>query len=334
MARVGEWRRRIGAQFGRAGALSLLAALALGVGSWTSAWNACAQVSAEVPVLDAAEVKRQLSSGARRGLLFELTKGERRAYLFGTLHLGKPGLLPLDAEVMRAVGQVGTIAVEVDVTDAARMQAAVERSAMYPDGRSLADDLSAADLVQVEAWLVERGIPRAQAIRMRPWMLNATLVVVEAQRLGLIPGLGADVVLLGVARAARKPVRELETIDEQFAALGAGSAQQQAADLAELIQSLRSGQEIKDLGALVDAWFAADLGALEAGFDKMKNDPRPSAQRSFEEVVVGRNRRIAERLDALAGDGPVLAAVGALHLVGTGSVVEELGRMGWAVTRR
>jgi uncharacterized protein len=307
----------------------LVFALMLGVNLQTS-W---AQTTTASPI-DPAEIKRQLDSGVRHGLLFELTRGDQHGWLYGTMHVGKPGVLPIDADVMRAVQQVKAIAVEVDITDSARMQAAVRRYAYYPSGRTLADDLSADDLRKLDAWLATRGIPRESALALKPWMLGATLVIVEAQRSGLSAELGADGVLIGIARAAHKPVREIETIDEQFDVLASGSAKEQASDLMELIGSLQSGEELSELTTLAQAWLAADRAGLEAALDRLRSDPRASAQRSVDQVIIGRNRRMAERIDAMLRREPTLAAVGALHLVGGQSVLDELSKRGWTIKPR
>ncbi len=300
------------------------------LGSLGAAWAQGTSAAA----LEPAEIKRQLASGARHGLLFEMTRGEQRGWLWGTMHVGRPGVLPLDAEVMRAVQQVKAIAVEVDITDTARMQSAVMKHAFYPAGHTLADDLSADDLGKLDAWLSTRGIPRASAVTMRPWMLGATLVIVEAQRNGLSPELGADGVLIGVARAAQKPVREIETIDEQFVALGTGSSKEQANELMELVNALQSGEEIDELTTLAQAWLAADQAGLEAAMQRLRADTRASAKRSVDQVILGRNRRMAERIEAMMRNEPTLAAVGALHLVGSESVIDELTKRGWQIKRR
>lgn len=304
--------------------LRLFAALAFLAGA-PGAW---AQSVAEPASTAAARTQ------ARHGVLYELRQGDRRAWLFGTMHVGRQGEPPLDAEVMRALQQVRVVAVELDVGDAERMQEGVRRLALYPAGRSLADDLTPAELAKVEAWLTERGLERAPALSMRPWMLGATLAMAEAQRAGLLAELGADVVLVGVARASGRTIREIESIEEQFAVLGAGDVKQQTAELMELIDGLRSGDELADMRALAQAWFAADRAGLDDALARMRADPRASARRMVQAVIVGRNARMAERIDAYARAEPVLAAVGALHLVGPGSVPEELARRGWTVTSR
>ena len=179
---------------------------------------------------------------------------------------------------------------------------------------------------------IAKSIEEAEAFARQ--MLGATLVIVEAQRSGLTPELGADGVLIGIARGANKPVREIETIDEQFKVLAGGSAKEQAADLMELIDALQSGEELSELGALAQAWLAADLAGLEAALDRLRSDPRASAQRSVDLVIIGRNRAMAERIEGMLAREPVLAAVGALHLVGKDSVIEELTKRGWTVKRR
>ncbi len=313
--------------------LSRLARIALALLLCTCALAVRAQ-SVSAASIDAEEAKRQLESEVRHGLLFELTRGDKRGWLYGTMHVGKPGVLPIDGQVMRAVQQVKAIAVEVDITDTPRMQAAVRKHAFYPSGRSLAGDLTPDELRKLDTWLAARGIPRESALTMRPWMLGATLVIVEAQRSGLTPELGADGVLIGIARSANKPVREIETIDEQFKVLAGGSAKEQAADLMELIDALQSGEELSELGALAQAWLAADQAGLEAALDRLRSDPRASAQRSVDLVIIGRNRAMAERIEGMLAREPVLAAVGALHLVGKDSVIEELTKRGWTVKRR
>src|SRR5437763_13623194 len=132
--------------------------------------SACAQ-SPGAPTAERAPGARATESAPKRGLLYEVHSDAGTVYLFGTLHVGKPEFYPLDPQVNRAFAASETVYLEVNLSDAALMQTASEL-ATYREGEGLDRALAPSVMMKVDAALKRYQVPRAAAVRMKPWMLG------------------------------------------------------------------------------------------------------------------------------------------------------------------
>ena len=153
----------------------------------------------------------------RRGLLYEIRTGANTVYLFGTLHVGKPELYPLSRQTNLALAASERLYLEVSLTDATSVNVDTAAAAMYGDGISLGQKLPAALMEKVSARLARYQFPQELALKMKPWMLGQTLLLLEAKRRGYDPELANEFYLMDYARAAHKEILGLETLSEQFA---------------------------------------------------------------------------------------------------------------------
>ena len=107
----------------------------------------------------------------------------------------------------------------------------------------------------------------------------------------------------------------LETAAEQLAAFDGMSPEVQLALLDAMIKDAPGMP--KQLEALTTAYLAGDLERLETVARGQYADMPPAVREWFDRVLLAaRNERMLARLAALIDEGPVFAAVGALHLGG------------------
>lgn len=106
---------------------------------WQFAW--ADSPPAEAPAAST-DVLQQLKSAPSRGLLYEVSRNGKIAYLFGTIHVGRPDFFPLDLVVTQALAHSSELVVELDATQGDKMQAAVQRHAVLPDSQRLDSLLS------------------------------------------------------------------------------------------------------------------------------------------------------------------------------------------------
>ncbi len=184
-------------------------------------------------------------------------------YLFGTIHVGKPEFYPLGRQVNLALADSQRLYLEVNLTDASTVNADSAAAAMYGDGVTLDQKLPAALMEKVSAKLARYRFPREVALKMKPWMLGHTLLLLEAKRRGYDPELASEFYLLDYAWAAHKEVLGLETLSEQLAIFGSMSQAQQQAFLEQTLSELEDGRFEDRLKAMSDAWSNADARALE-----------------------------------------------------------------------
>ena len=291
---------------------------------FVAAYAAAAIVAA--PALDTRQ------DAPRRGLLYEIRTVGNTVYLFGTLHVGKPEFYPLSREVNRALADSQRLYLEVNLTDTTTINAETVAMAMYGDGITLDQKLPAALMAKVSARLARYQFPQQIALKMKPWMLAHTLLLLEAKRRGYDPELASEFHLLGYAGAAHKEIRGLESLSEQFAVFDRMSQAQQQAFLEQTLSEFDDARFETRLKALFDAWANADARALEDELQYEKTQDSVFASILLPRLIDERNRAMADRIADIARSGPKsFVAVGALHLVGKEGIVELLRRRGFAV---
>src|SRR5215831_3530001 len=96
---------------------------------------------------------KQAEKQTKRGFFWEARKGDRKIYLLGTVHVGRPDFYPPNIEYLRRFNEAKAIVVEADVFNAKRVGAAVQKVAVYPDGEPgldtrIEDELKARVLAQ------------------------------------------------------------------------------------------------------------------------------------------------------------------------------------------
>jgi len=281
---------------------------------------------AAAPALDARQ------DAPKRGLLYEIRSGGNPVYLFGTLHVGKPEFYPLSRQTNRALADSQRLYLEVNLTDTTTVNAETAAAAMYGDGITLDQKLPAALMEKVSARLARYQFPQQVALKMKPWMLGHTLLLLEAKRRGYDPELASEFYLLRYAGAARKEILGLETLSAQFAVFDRMSQAQQEAFLEQTLSELDDSRFESRLKALFDAWANADARALEDELQYEKTQDSVFASILLPRLIDERNRAMADKIADIARSGlKSFVAVGALHLVGKEGIVELLRRRGLVV---
>lgn len=267
-----------------------------------------------------------------RGLLYRVSKGDKSAYLFGTLHVGKADFFPLDWTTTQALATASDLAVELDALQTERMSAALQRHALLAPPKTLADTLPPALLARLNTRLDALGVPRASAQGMKPWMAALTVMILATQQHGYSVEFASDLYVTAFAKGMGKPVIELESADEQFLIFDRLTRDEQLGFLDETLAYLDSGRSRAELESLVGAWLGGDADALlRASQASFREHPR-SARWMKPRLFSARNARMAQQVERMlaAGQTPFVA-VGALHLVGADGVPALLRQRGWRV---
>ncbi|BDG04654.1 TraB/GumN family protein [Anaeromyxobacter oryzae] len=303
------------------------AALALSA-ALLSALSACAgarPAPAAAPVAVAA-------APAPRAFLWEITRPDapgRPLYLTGSMHLGRDETFELPPSFEAALARAEVLVVELDPkrVSPAEMQKLVLEKGMYPPTQTLFARLDDETRVLLAAELDRVGFPQSAADRMRPWLVSMMLAFFDLKAAGFDEKAGLDARLLDRSRGKRDIV-ELETADEQFAAL---TGTPEAVDLHALAKSLHRGlRTVEHARAAAAAWHAGDTATFEAiAFEDLGD---PVLAPAYEAMFWSRNRAMAEKLAPLAGAPRVhLAVVGAGHLVGDRGLLALLAARGLRV---
>ncbi|MES2986954.1 MAG: TraB/GumN family protein [Pseudomonadota bacterium] len=260
--------------------------------------------------------------------LWVVKDADTTIYLFGTVHMLKPGLSWFDEGVKAAFDRSDSLMLEVVLPDEAQMNALVHELGVASAGPSLPDQLSTDDTAKMRAALNGLGMPPDMLDRSEPWLAATLLASMPLQKLGYDPKDGAEAVLTGAAKKARKPVAGFESAREQLGYFDALSMPAQRALLTETIRALPDAG--KTLDQAVAAWSNGDADKLAA----LVNDDVASSPEVADALLFKRNQRwadwIARRMDQ---PGTVFVAVGAGHLAGGNGVQAELAKRGLKVER-
>jgi len=268
-----------------------------------------------------------------RHVLWAVQGQHNTVYLLGSVHVLRPQDAGLPPAMERAYQESERLVMEIDlddpgVSDPRAMLEDVQRFSMLPEGQSLRQVLGS-DYARSTALAQQAGLDLALLDRFAPWFVATTLLELELGKRGFSPEHGIEQTLAARAGRDRKPIEGLETVAQQLGLLAGMPLPMQKRFL---IMTLEDSRELdRELDELVGAWRAGDTAAL-ARVLTSEFDEFPDLYRR---LTVDRNRVWAAQLADLLDDrDDYLVVVGALHLVGPDSVVELLGKRGFAVVQQ
>lgn len=269
-------------------------------------------------------------TAAAEPALWIARQGDATIYLFGTVHLLKPDADWRVQKIKTAFDSSSTLWLELD--DAAK--GGLDEKLLWKYGKDPAHPLSTkltpAERQKLRDAANKAGIPPVVFESLRPWLAALQLGKAPMVQAGYNPDMGVDRQLLGDAKAGNKPVKGLETTEQQmrfFADLPPKD------ELALLTQTLDHGLEgAALLDQLAGAWLAGDVTALDA---LLKQEDMAVSDTRLRKLLLGdRNRAWAARLGQLAKDGGThFVAVGAAHLTGADSLQNYLRQQGFTIER-
>lgn len=264
-----------------------------------------------------------------QGVLFRVESprpGAAQSLLFGTIHVGKLRQLGLDRDRLRAaVTGKRLLVVEVD---AARnpWSKDYDHYRFLAAGTTLPQLIGAPAFRQLAALLPDQK--RARLARLKPWVAMTLLEASQTSHTRSV-----DQVVEDIARNAGMQVVELETMEDQLAALDCVSPREYALVLRERLADpgLIRLENRRALAFYRDG----DLSGWLADIDTMRGLDAPARvieQRAGDCLIEQRNTRWTEELEPLLKRGGCFVAVGAIHLAGNDGLLAELVRHGFRVS--
>jgi uncharacterized protein len=239
-------------------------------------------------------------------------------YLFGTIHILKPGLGWFDEEIKAAFDRSDELVVEMVEPSAAESQVIFSKYGIDQSGKTLTAKLAEADRAAYSALLKKLKIPAESFDPLDPWAVAVTLQMVSLQASGFDPTSGVDGQLEAAAKATKKPVSGVESFEWQLSLF---DTLPQASQLQFLNESVRDFDEMgKGMEQLVTTWSKPDPDALAQLMNDGLTDPA-----LYKRLLSDRNITWAKWIDErMKKPGTVFMAVGAGHLAGKDSVQNQL----------
>lgn len=281
--------------------------------------------SVEAAGMNAAELPR-------RGQLYKIIHDGVTSYLFGTIHVGKDGFYPLDAEASQALLASKALVLELDIRENAAFQKAMTLYGRYPDGGRVQDHLDQSTVDQLVPALARAGMSLQSVQHFKPWLIANLLVGVELDAQGYKRGQAVEYALLAAAQKQDKAVRELESAEYQLGLFDTLDARQQEQYLLETLGDLASGTALKKSLALIDAWNAADAQGIQAAW-RTATTGNSIAADFMQRVLLGKRNpeMVSSIVRILEQDQAAFVGVGLLHLVGENGLPQLLKQRGYQV---
>ena len=245
-------------------------------------------------------------------------------YLFGTIHVLKPGLTWFDEAVKTAFDRSDEVKLEIVMPDPATMQGLVQATGVAAPGTPpLTQRLPEGKRAAFTKAVTDLGLPANALDRYKPWLAATQLSVAPLSKLGYDSTNGPEEVITAAARQANKPLTGLETPEQQLGFFGSLSDAAQLQFLESTVDELPRLDT--QMANMVDDWAKGDPDALA----REMNDELKSSLEVAKVLLVDRNARWAMWIrQRMAKPGTVFVAVGAGHLAGPDSVQAHLAKLG------
>ena len=248
-------------------------------------------------------------------------------YLFGSVHLLKPGLGWFDDGVKTAFDSSDQLVLELVEPPAAEVQALFGKFAMDQQGKTLRSKMNDADRAVYEAAMGKLGIPAPAFDPFEPWAAGITLSVVAMQKSGFDPNSGVEKQLTAAAKVSNKPIAGLETMEFQLSLFDTLPEAEQITFLVETAKLIDEVASTTD--KMVAMWASAETESL----GQLMNEGLTS-RTLYDALLTKRNANWAKWIAArMAKPGVTFMAVGAGHLAGPTSVQNLLPAYGLSATR-
>ncbi len=260
--------------------------------------------------------------------LWVVKDADTTIYLFGTVHLLKPGITWFDGGVKAAYDASSEIVLEMVEPDPQVAQSLVMAKAIDPDGPALSAKLNQADSAAYAKVLAELGVPVAALEKMEPWFASTVLSMISIQKAGYSGDSGVEKQIATAAKKDGKKVGELESMEFQLGLFDTMPEPMQIAFLNATVAELPKSAEMLDM--MVASWVKGDPDALA----ELLNKSLMMTPELTKTLLTDRNANWADWIEKrLEQPGTIMIAVGAGHLAGANSVQEMLKAKKIAVLR-
>ena len=266
---------------------------------------------------------------APKPALWKVADHDTTIYLFGTIHLLPKDLQWRTPALDAAIAASDTLYLETDLGgDIMASAQTMMKLGVSPGLPPIAERVPAEKREGLRKAVTEAGVPEQVLDRMESWAAALTLLAMNFRKMGLDPEAGVERGLASSYAGAKKAVRGLETVEQQFGYFDSLSEPAQRALLVSMIDDPAQAQ--KEFKAMLNAWKSGDTDAIARTFDS-----ETTLSPELRDVLMKkRNAAWAEWVaERLGQPGTIMVAVGAGHLAGKDSVQRLLQTRGLRATR-
>lgn len=320
--------------------------------------DVCSMEQAMVMATRIVAIMYEALDASSKGFLWEVKSGENTVYLLGSIHLASNQIYPYSNELWTAFYKSDALFAEVNFYNQADFQA-YSQLAVYTDGTTLKDHLSADTYQKVIETAALLGIPEEIAAYCKPWALYITfqnfLATDNTGADKTSAQLGIDFYLMTNAVLNQKPIYAVEGLEKQGQILDSfsdGLQEYLLSTYSTLISDMLNGvtevskSDVDDyIDSLYDAWKAGDIEEFKAltvededeAFKGELSDEVKAYNEEYQlKLLTLRDDAMAEYIDQLLkseGSNTYFVVLGAGHYISNYSVIDRLEKMGYTATQ-
>ena len=277
-------------------------------------------------LLTACSPEPPLVDGPARPALWIIEDADTRIVLLGSVHQLPSDLDWQSGALSRAMTAADQLILELAPAELGKAPALFAATSSNEPVPSLDRRFGQQAAERVRDYARDAGIDEDDAERMESWALALVIGRVIVADVGLSADNGVETRV--TTAFASRPTSGFETAAEQLAMFDTLPAAAQDSMVASAIADAPEART--RTRRLLNAWARGDTAALAAAAEEAMADT-PAL---IEPVILARNRAWAEALAArMQQPGSIFVAVGAGHLVGNGSLIEELQSKGFTARR-
>jgi len=252
-------------------------------------------------------------------------------YLLGSIHVLTPDFYPLSPDIEKLFDASKVLVEEVNLDDMNDPTAMIPilAKAMFSDGRTLDQVVSAETYAEVKKRAEKAGLPMMAIQRMKPWMAAVALTAPVLQAAGFNADLGVDKHFYDKAKTANKERRALETVAYQLDRFDQLPMPLQEAMLKATMEDLDT--EVGNVKELAKAWQSGNTTTME----RLMLGAMLESPELYQRLLVERNVNWISHVDkCLQENAGCFVVVGAAHLVGPQGLPTLLQKKGYTVRQQ
>ncbi len=268
-----------------------------------------------------------------RGIFYEVKGGENQVYLFGSVHVGHQGMYPLEAVVKEAFRESDVLGLEIDMTGRSELEIGEEilPYALNPEGALMTDIVPQELFEEIAEIVQEQGVPSSLLNQFQPWYAGMLLTVMAAEEAGLSEEYGVESYFIEKAEEREMEITALESFSLQLEPYRLLSEESQIYYLENTLEMMEEAE--KHFDQLINTWKEGDVEALAELRRESMEEVETDSWRKYQVAMLDeRDARMAavieEKLES-DSDNTYFLVVGALHLTGENSIVDQLKQRGY-----
>ena len=259
-----------------------------------------------------------------------MQKGNSVIYLGATCHILRETDYPLPLEFDKAYKESDILVFETDmdkIQDPSTQQKLMAQ-AMYADGSTVDQHLSAVAYGKISDYCTSNSIPLQSLKKFKPSILMVTLAFMELTKLGVTQQ-GVDLFYYKLASNDKKTIEGLETVEEQINYVVSMADGNEDDFVTYSIDDMKNIKEQFEI--IVNAWRKGDEEKIN---DLMVNDFKTKMPNLYKKLITDRNSKWLPLIEAyLKTPKTEFILVGAVHLVGSDGIIAAFKKKGYTVTK-